>query len=115
MAPGEQPGTQVGTWVAAGAINDAGSATAQVSVDPDGRGTGTHTLTGSAGTLTLEEDVRLQPFPPPTPRRMMVEGKWELVAATGAYAGLKARGKINATVDRAKDPPEITFVRESEG
>jgi hypothetical protein len=115
MRPGEQLGTQVGTWVAAGAINDAGSATAQVSVDPDGRGTGTHTLTGSAGTLTLEEDVRLQPFPPPTPRRMMVEGKWELVAATGAYAGLKARGKINATVDRAKDPPEITFVRESEG
>jgi hypothetical protein len=45
----------------------------------------------------------------------MVEGKWKLVAATGAYAGLKARGKINATVDRAKDPPEITFVRESEG
>ena len=114
MQPGG-PGTQVGTWVAAGAINDAGSATAQVSVDPDGRGTGTHILTSSAGTLTLKEDVRLQPFPPPTPPRLMIEGKWKLVDATGAYVGLKASGKINATVDRAKDPPEITFVRESEG
>ena len=104
MKPGEQAGTQVGTWVAAGAINDAGSATAQVSVDPTGRGTGTHTLTSSAGTLTLEEDVQIQPFPPPTPRRLMIEGTWELVAATGAYAGLKARGKIYATVDRVKEP-----------
>ena len=106
------PATQAGTWVAAGAINDAGSATAQLSVDPNGRGTGTHTLTSPAGTLTLEEDVRLQPWPPPTPRRLMVEGTWKLVAATGAYAGLKARGKIYATSDRAKDPPELTFVRD---
>lgn len=112
MNPGEQAGTQVGTWVVAGAINDAGSATAQVSVDPTGRGTGTHILTSSAGTLTLDEDVRIQPFPPPTPRRLMVEGTWRLVAATGAYADLKARGKIYATVDREKDPPEITFVRD---
>jgi hypothetical protein len=113
METGEQPGTQVGTWVAAGAINDSGSATAgQLSVDPEGRGTGTHTLTGSAGTLTLDEDVQIQPFPPPTPRRMMVEGTWTLVAATGAYAGLNARGKTYATVDREKIPPEITFVRD---
>ena len=110
MNPGG-PG-QVGTWVGAGAINDAGSATAQVSVDPNGHGPGRHTLTSAAGTLTLEEDVRLRPFPPPTPRRLMVEGTWKLVAATGAYAALKARGRICATVDRAKDPPEITFVRD---
>jgi hypothetical protein len=107
-----EPGTQVGTWVAAGAINDAGSATAQVSKpDSHGRGAGTHTLTSSAGTLTLDEDVLIQPLPPPTPPRLMIEGDWELVAATGAYAGLKARGKVYATVDRAKNPPEITFVR----
>lgn len=104
---------QVGTWVAAGAINDAGSATAVVSVDPNGNGTGTHTLTSAAGTLTLYEEVRLQPWPPPTPRRLMVEGTWWLTAATGAYAGLEAGGKIYATVDRAKDPAEITFVRNS--
>ena len=112
MQPGQQPGTQVGTWVAAGAINDAGSATAQVSAD-QGHGSGTHTLTGSAGTLTLDEDVRLQPFPPPTPFRLMVEGDWELVAATGAYAGVKAKGKIYATVDGEKNPREITFVRDA--
>jgi hypothetical protein len=112
MQPGQQPGTQVGTWVAAGAINDAGTATAQVSA-AQGHGTGTHTLTGSAGTLTLEEDVQIRPYPPPTPRRLMVEGTWKLVAATGAYAGLKAKGKIYATVDGVKAPPEITFVRDS--
>jgi hypothetical protein len=105
-------GTQVGTWVAAGAINDAGNANAKVSQpDSQGRGAGTHTLTSPAGTLTLNEDVKIEPYPPPTPRRVMIEGDWELVAATGAYAGLKARGKVYATVDRAKDPPEITCVR----
>jgi hypothetical protein len=113
MNPTQPRGTQAGTWVAAGAINDAGNATAaDVTVDANGNGKATHTLTGSAGTLTLDEDVRIQPFPPPTPRRLMVEGTWRLVAATGAYADLKARGKIYATVDREKNPPEITFVRD---
>ena len=108
------PQGQVGTWVAAGAINDAGSATAEVDTDlNNGHGTGTHTLTSSAGTLKLHEDVRIQPWPPPTPRRLMIEGTWKLIDATGAYAGLKAGGKIYATVDRVKDPPEITFVRDS--
>ena len=107
------PGQQAGTWVAAGAINDAGRATATLSrPDAKGRATATHTLTGSAGTLTLNEDVRLQPFPPPTPNRLMVEGTWKLVAATGAYADLNARGRVDATVDREKVPPEITFVRD---
>jgi hypothetical protein len=106
------PGTQVGTWVAAGAINDAGNAAAKVNApDSHGHGAGTHTLTSSAGTLTLDEDVQIEPLPPPTPPRLMIEGDWELVAATGAYAGLTARGKVYATVDRAKAPPEITFVR----
>ena len=113
MKPGQQAGTQVGTWVAAGAINDAGSATALVSVNQNnGHGTGKHTLTGAAGTLTLDEKVRLQPWPPPTPPRLMIEGTWKLVDGTGAYAGLEGGGKIYATVDRAKDPPEITFVRD---
>jgi hypothetical protein len=113
MEPTEPPGTLDGTWVAAGAINDAGDATAQVSrPDSKGRGSGTHTLTGSAGTVTLDEDVRILPLPRPTPDRLMVEGTWKLVAATGAYADLNARGRTYATVDREKDPREITIVRE---
>jgi hypothetical protein len=105
---------QVGTWVAAGAINDAGSATAeQLNVNQNnGHGTGRHTLTSAAGTLTLDEKVRLQPWPAPTPRRLMVKGSWKLIDATGAYAGLEAEGEIWGTVDRAKDPAEITFVRD---
>jgi hypothetical protein len=116
MNPTQPRGTQAGTWVAAGAINDAGNATAQTTVNPaTGRGTATHILTSSAGTgtLTLDEVVRIQPLPPPTPHRLMVEGTWRLVAATGAYADLNdAHGRIYATVDREKDPPEITFVRD---
>jgi hypothetical protein len=110
------PGQQTGTWVGAGAINDAGTAIA-ILERPDERGNATarHTLTGREGTLTLDERVRLRPFPPPTPHRLMVEGTWELFAATGRFANLtNAQGRVDATVDREKvppEPPEITFVR----
>lgn len=42
---------------------------------------------------------------------MMVDGTWTLVAATGAYAGWQARGRLYATVEPTT-PPEITIVRD---
>lgn len=52
------PTTQQGTWVGAGAVNDAGQGSATFTVVPNGDGkgllTGTHVLTGSAGTITIE-------------------------------------------------------------
>jgi hypothetical protein len=112
-----QSGRHVGKWVGAGAINDAGTAEATFSVvehGPDrGRVEGTHVLTSAQGngTITLEFQAWLRPFPAPTPpRQVMVEGTWKLVAATGDYAGRKARGQLYGTADRTVQLPEVTNV-----
>lgn len=66
-------GKQEGTWAAAGAINDSGSAQATYVVvetgKDKGRVTATHVLTSAAGTITLDTQAWLRPFPPPTPAR----------------------------------------------
>jgi len=108
------PNTQAGTWVGAGAVNDAGPVTAQFTVIPHGPGqgllTGTHVLTGSEGSITVETRALVLPFPPPSPPRALAEGTWMIVDATGAYEGLEARGKIYATADFTTG--EITIVRD---
>jgi hypothetical protein len=108
------PGRQEGTWVAAGAINDAGIATATAVVVKHGGGKAlvkaTHILTSVDGTMTLESHTWLRPFPPPTPPRVMVEGPWKQIAGTGVYAGLQARGQLYATVEQTTG--EITIVRD---
>jgi hypothetical protein len=112
-----------GTWVAAGAINDEGTAHATAVVHPHSGGkalvTGTHTLTNSAdnGTIELSGHSWLRPYPPPTPNRVMVEGTWMLVSATGAYADVQAYGRLYATVRPGPvvdDRPtrEVTIVRD---
>ncbi|MGH2572145.1 MAG: hypothetical protein ACRDGU_01425 [Actinomycetota bacterium] len=108
------PGTQEGTWVSAGAVNDAGEGTATFTVVPhgDSKGllTGTHVLIGSEGTITIETRAWVRPFPPPTPPRAMAEGTWRIVSGTGAYAGLQGQGKVFATADFTTG--EITIVRD---
>jgi uncharacterized lipoprotein YmbA len=118
--------TQKGTWVAAGAINDEGDATITTSVvtpdadDGEASVTATHVLTSrgdSAQMIELSSQTRLRPFPPPPPKgRVMVEGRWRLVAGTKAYANLRARGKLYATITdrlvKGKPGREITLVRD---
>jgi hypothetical protein len=111
------PGKHEGTWVGAGAINDAGTAQATFGVEEHGPGRGrvkgTHVLTNAAGdgTITLDFQAWLRPFPAPTPpRQVMVEGNWSLVDATGRYAGRKARGTLSGTADRTVSPPQVTTV-----
>ena len=114
------PGKQEGTWVAAGAINDTGTAIAtsstpvQIGSTDKGRFTATHVLTSAAGkgTITLQGESEIQPFPPPPPPRppALVNGKWELTGATGTYANLRARGKLYATLDPTTR--EVTIVRD---
>ncbi len=109
---------QDGTWVAAGAINDRGTATAtttppvQVGSTDKGRFTATHVLTSAAGTITLEGESEIQSFPPPSPPRppARVEGKWDVTGATGTYANLRGSGKLYATVDPTTQ--EVTIVRD---
>ena len=111
------PGRQSGTWVAAGAMNDAGHVDATAVVVEHGGGKAlikaTHTLSGVDGMITLESHTWFRPFPPPIPPRVLVEGDWNQVAGTGAYAEMKARGKLYATVDQATG--EITIVRDGSG
>ncbi|HKI22919.1 MAG TPA: hypothetical protein VKA24_05820 [Gaiellaceae bacterium] len=108
------PGRQAGTWVAAGAINDAGIATATSVVVEHSREKAlvkaTHVLTSVDGTLTLESRTWLRPFPLPAVPRAIVEGAWEQVAGTGVYEELNARGRLHATVDQTTR--EITIVRD---
>lgn len=108
------PARQSGTWVAAGAINDAGHVDATAVVVEHGGGKAlikaTHTLAGVDGTITLESYTWFRPFPPPTPERVMVKGKWKQISATGLYADMDTRGKLYATIDQITG--EITIVRD---
>lgn len=89
-----------GTFVSAGAVNDRGAATATFSVDPSsGNLTGTHTLNGSQGTIVMATRAKVRPFPPPTPPRVFMEGRWSITSGTGAYADLEGRGEILAVAD----------------
>jgi hypothetical protein len=107
------PNTQAGTFVAAGAVNDAGSANAEFTVTPRkhnrGELRGTHVFTGSNGTITLKTVALVYPFPPPTPPRSFAQGRWWILGATGAYAGLEGRGKIFATADFTSG--QVTILR----
>jgi hypothetical protein len=114
--PATGDGTQAGTFVAAGAVNDAGSATAvfQVSHRAGGCGTltGPHTFTGANGTITVFTRAAVCPFPPPTPPRSFARGTWRVIGATGDYAGLRGQGRIFATADFTNG--EITIARVGE-
>jgi hypothetical protein len=111
--PATGEGTQAGTFVAAGAVNDAGSATAVFTATPSEGGcgvlTGPHTFTSSAGTITVFTKATICPFPPPPPRSF-ARGNWHVVGATGVYAGLRGRGKIFATADFTNG--QITIARD---
>jgi hypothetical protein len=103
--PATGAGTQAGSFVAAGAINDAGAATATFTLVPAGGGcgrlAGTHVFTGSSGTISVHTEALACPFPPISPPRSFVRGRWRVVGGTGAYAGLAGRGRIVATGDFA--------------
>jgi hypothetical protein len=112
--PATGEGTQAGTFVAAGAVNDAGSSTAVFRVTPGQGGcgelTGPHTFTGANGTITVFTTADVCPFPPPNPPRSWARGKWRIIGATGGYAGLRGHGHIYATADFTNG--EITIARD---
>lgn len=112
--PATGAGTQAGTFVAAGAVNDAGAATATFQVTPGEGGcavlTGPHTFTGDNGTITVFTSADACPFPPGAPPRSFARGKWRIVGATGAYAGLRGHGHIVATADFTNG--QITIARD---
>lgn len=114
--PATGEGTQAGTFAAAGAVNDAGSATAEFRVVPGDAGcgvlTGPHTFTGANGAITVFTRASVCPFPPSTPPRSFARGKWRVVGATGAYEGLQGQGRVYATADFTNG--EITIARDGQ-
>jgi hypothetical protein len=112
--PATGAGTLTGTFMAAGAINDAGTVAATFSLVPEkggcGRLTGVHVLTATTGTLSVRTNAVACPFPPKAPPRTYVRGKWSVVGGTGAYAGLDGKGRILATGDLGTG--EITIARD---
>ena len=82
------PDTAAGSWVGAGAISDAGSATATFTLVPEGnhgKSSGTHVLTGSDGTISIETNAGIRPFPPQ--ERERVEGGWKIVDESDCSIG----------------------------
>jgi hypothetical protein len=98
--PATGAGTQAGTFHAAGAISDTGSASSDFTVTPIGGDRaileGDHILSSAAGTLVVRSRVTLSPYPSP---RVIAQGTWKIVEATGTYAGLEGQGKSLAVGD----------------
>jgi hypothetical protein len=114
FTPATGAGTLAGTFVAAGAVNEAGTVAATFTLLPEkggcGRLTGTHVLTAPSGTISVGTDALACPYPPKAPPRSFVRGKWFVVGATGAYARLAGKGRILATGDLGTG--EITIARD---
>jgi hypothetical protein len=94
------PNTQSGTFHMAGALSDSGDVTAVFTVTPSGDRSavleGDHTMVGENGTLVVHTRARVYPFPA---ARAFVEGKWNVVSGSGAYAGMNGGGSVKAVGD----------------
>jgi hypothetical protein len=93
-----------GTFVACCAVNDSGTATADVtSFVPKQNGNearfeATETLVGSQGTFTLALRGTTGPLTSP---RHIARGRWSVTGGTGAYADLRGNGSFTAVTDTA--------------
>jgi hypothetical protein len=98
--PATGKGTQAGTFHAAGAISDTGTSSSDFTVTPIGGDRaileGDHILSSAAGTLVVRSRVTLSPYPA---ARVIAQGTWKIVGATGGYAGLQGHGKSLAVGD----------------
>ena len=95
------PGGTAGTFIASGAVRDAGTATGRSTVTPfgdggDGRLEGTITLVGALGTITEEFSGMAGPLGMP---HTAAHGTFELVGGTGAYAGISGHGTFTTVAD----------------
>jgi hypothetical protein len=92
----------VGTFAACCAVNDTGPAQADVTSFTPGkhntaRFTATENLAGSQGTITLALRGTTGPLDSPN---HIARGKWKVLQGTGAYVGLRGRGKFTAVTNQ---------------
>jgi hypothetical protein len=98
------PSSTAGTFVASGAVDDAGSSTVQdLALEPFGRGdrarlSGVQTFAGALGTVTTRFEGVASDV---SQAHQYGQGRFRIVAATGAYAGLRGHGEFTIVVDAA--------------
>ena len=95
------PGGTAGTFVASGAVRDAGTVTGRSTVTPvgngdDGRLEGTLTLVGALGTITEESSGIAGPLGIP---HTAAQGTFRIVGGTGAYADITGQGTFTTVAD----------------
>jgi len=95
------PTTTAGTFIASGAVSDAGNSTVDdLSVVPletgdRGRLTGVQTFTGAQGTIVTRFTGVARAISQPHQAGL---GRVRIVSATGAYEGLRGRGEFTIVV-----------------
>jgi hypothetical protein len=92
-----------GTFAVCCAVNDSGSAQADVTSFTPGRYNmasfeATETLSGSRGDIMLALRGTTGPLDSPN---HVARGRWKIVGGTGAYAGLNGQGTFTAVTNQA--------------
>jgi hypothetical protein len=112
----DSPTHAAGTFAACCAVNDAGTAEAQVlsfEPKPNGRKAtfeATNTYVGQQGSLT----IRLRGDTGPLGSdRHIARAKWRVIDGSGAYAQLRGEGRLTAVTDQTNG--FLTGVAEGEG
>jgi hypothetical protein len=105
----------VGTFAACCAVNDSGSAQADVtSFIPKANNTAsfeaTETLAGSKGDITLALRGTTGPLDSPN---HIARGKWKVVGGTGAYVDVRGHGTFTAVTNQATGA--LTAVNQGKG
>jgi hypothetical protein len=95
------PNSASGTFVAAGAVKDSGTGSATFQFSPlgkqaDSRVDGIQTLDGAAGSITIRFREIAGPSGVP---QIAARGTFEIIAGTGAYAGVKGHGTVLVVAD----------------
>jgi hypothetical protein len=98
------PSSTAGTFVASGAVDDAGRSTvSDLALEPFGRRdrarlSGVQTFAGALGTIVTRFDGIASDVSQP---HQYGQGRFRIVAATGAYADLRGSGEFTIVVDAA--------------
>jgi hypothetical protein len=107
------PTTAIGSFAACCAVNDKGSASADVtSFTPKGNRasfTATNSFVGSKGSFTIAIQGVTGPL---ESERHIARGHWTVVGGTGQYAHLRGQGRLTAVTDETNG--ELTAIDEGE-
>jgi hypothetical protein len=100
------PDSTAGTFVISGALRDSGTSTVEdLAVEPLGRGdrgrlSGIQSFVGAKGTIVTRFQGIARDISDP---HQWAQGRFEIIDATGEYAGLRGHGRFTVVVDTASN------------